>query len=68
MSRKNLEAFREFVWSDEAQLRLLREIKDRSAFETCVLEMGRAAGYDFDGTDVSDLMRENRLIWLQRSL
>ncbi|MEO7505722.1 MAG: Nif11-like leader peptide family natural product precursor [Pyrinomonadaceae bacterium] len=66
MSRENLEAFRDLVWEDEAALNRLRLATERSGFEALLIELGQAAGYEFDRSDISLIMRENHLAWLQR--
>lgn len=66
MSREDLEAFRDLIWDDEEKLNRLRQATDRPAFEALMIELGQAAGYEFDRSDINLIMRENHLAWLQR--
>ena len=66
MSRENLEAFRDLVWEDDEALSRLRQTTERIEFEALLIELGQSAGYEFDGSDINQIMRENHLAWLQR--
>ena len=66
MSSENFEKLRHVVLGDSSLQKELRHIAEREAFICRVVEIGVERGLPFGKEDVSQALRDNRRVWIER--
>ena len=66
MSLEDFEKLREFVLQNKDLQEELQKITERDAFISRLIEIGAESGLHFVDEDISNVMRENRRVWIER--
>jgi hypothetical protein len=62
----NFDRFREFVMGDAALIETLTRCGSEAALFAEVLAIGRRHGFALEETDLAEIVRTNRRLWLER--
>ena len=66
MSLEDFEKLRQIVLQDFSLQKELREIAEREMFISRIVEIGSERGLHFGEKEVSEALRENRRVWIER--
>ena len=66
MSSENFENLRQIVLGDASIQKELQKLTEREAFVCRLIEIGVRHGLPFSKEDVSQALRDNRRVWIER--